>query len=97
VLRQLLPLIRRYPVVAGWLLLGAAFSILWARRGADPLARAIRELTPEQQWVIYLRFAADFDTSEIAQIMGQREDTILELQLRALMSLRRVLDERGGR
>jgi DNA-directed RNA polymerase specialized sigma24 family protein len=94
VLRQLLPFLRHYPVLAIWLLLGATFGILWLRRGADPLARAIRELTPIQQWMIYLRFGADFDTREIAQIMGQPEDRVRRLQLRALRRLLQVLDER---
>jgi DNA-directed RNA polymerase specialized sigma24 family protein len=97
VLRHLLRLIRRYPVLAGCNLLGAVFVLLWARRGADPLASAIRELTPDQQWLIYLRFGADFDTGEIAAIMDQPEDTVFGLQLRALRNLRQVLDERGGR
>jgi RNA polymerase sigma-70 factor, ECF subfamily len=63
----------------------------------DPavLARAVRHLTPKQQQVIHLRFMADLDTSEIAQIMGEQEGAIRALQMRGLMSLRRVLDQQG--
>ena len=68
-----------------------AFGILRMRGRPNPLAKALRELTPEQQRVIYLRFVAGLDTSEIAQIMGKREDDVRMLQLHALRSLLRVL------
>jgi RNA polymerase sigma-70 factor (ECF subfamily) len=53
----------------------------------DPavLARAVRHLTPKQQQVIHLRFMADLDTSEIAQVMGEQEGAIRALQMRGLM------------
>ena len=68
-------------------------SDLTAQLDADFLATAVRQLTPKQQQVIYLRFTADRDTSEIAQIMGEQEGAIRALQMRGLMSLRRVLDQ----
>jgi RNA polymerase sigma-70 factor (ECF subfamily) len=57
------------------------------------LARAVRQLTPEQQQVIVLRFVEGQDTAEIAAIMGKREGTIRALQFRALQSLRRILGQ----
>ena len=62
---------------------------------AELLARAIRCLTPEQQQVIILKFIDGFDTAEIGRLMEKREGTIRALQLRALQSLRRVLERQG--
>ena len=92
-LRRLLALIRRDPVVAGCLLLGAAFGILWMRGRPSLLAKALGELTPEQQRVIYLRFIADLDSNEIALVMGKREDDVRMLQLDAFRRLLRILDK----
>lgn len=61
---------------------------------AELLARAIRCLTPEQQQVIVLKFIDGFDTAEVARLMDKR-GTIRALQLRALQSLRRVLERQG--
>jgi RNA polymerase sigma-70 factor (ECF subfamily) len=76
----------------------AATAELAQRLDADLLARAVRQLTPEQQQVIILRFLDGFENAQIAQIMNKREGAIRALQLRALLSLRRILDgqvERG--
>ena len=62
---------------------------------AEVLARAISQLTPEQQQVIVLRFVEGQDTAEIAAMMGKREGTIRALQFRALQSLRRILVQQG--
>jgi RNA polymerase sigma-70 factor (ECF subfamily) len=62
---------------------------------ADLLANAIKQLTPEQQQVITLKFLDGLDTRRIAQIMDKREGTIRALQLRALQSLRRALERQG--
>jgi RNA polymerase sigma-70 factor (ECF subfamily) len=63
---------------------------------AQVVSLAVRHLTPKQRQVIYLRFTADLDTSAIAEIMGEREGAIRALQLRALLSLRRVLDTQAA-
>jgi RNA polymerase sigma-70 factor (ECF subfamily) len=76
----------------------AATAELAQRLDADLLARAVRQLTPEQQQVIILRFMDGFENAQIAQLMNKREGAIRALQLRALLSLRRILDgqvERG--
>jgi RNA polymerase sigma-70 factor (ECF subfamily) len=70
----------------------------FARRlDADLLARAVAELTPEQQQVIVLRFLDGLETEQIAAILDRREGAIRALQMRALQSLRRVLERQGER
>jgi RNA polymerase sigma-70 factor, ECF subfamily len=62
---------------------------------AELLASAITSLTPDQQQVITLKFIEGFDTAEVARLMDKREGTVRALQLRALQSLRRVLERQG--
>ena len=62
---------------------------------ADVLARALCELTPDQQQVIVLKFLEGLDNEQIALNMEKREGAIRALQMRALMSLRRVLEHQG--
>ncbi len=62
---------------------------------ADLLARAMGELTPDQQQVIVMKFLEGLDNEQIAQSMDKREGAIRALQMRALMSLRRVLEHQG--
>jgi RNA polymerase sigma-70 factor (ECF subfamily) len=62
---------------------------------ADLLARALGELTPEQQQVIVMKFLDGLDNAQIAQSMEKREGAIRALQMRGLMSLRRVLEHQG--
>ena len=60
-----------------------------------PLGAVAADKAPKQQQVIHLRFTANLDTSEIALIMQAREGAIRALQMRALIRLRRILDEQG--
>jgi RNA polymerase sigma-70 factor, ECF subfamily len=62
---------------------------------SDLLARALRQLTQDQQQVIVLKFIEGLDNSQIAESMDKREGAIRALQMRALMSLRRVLEDQG--
>ena len=62
---------------------------------ADLLTRALGELTPDQQQVIVMKFLEGLDNEQIAQSMNKREGAIRALQMRALMSLRRVLEHQG--
>ena len=64
---------------------------------AEVLARALAQLTAEQQQVIVMKFIDGVDNEQIAQSMGKREGAIRALQMRALMSLRRVLEAQGER
>jgi RNA polymerase sigma-70 factor, ECF subfamily len=64
---------------------------------AEVLARALAQLTVEQQQVIVMKFMDGCDNEQIAQAMDKREGAIRALQMRALMSLRRVLEAQGER
>jgi RNA polymerase sigma-70 factor (ECF subfamily) len=62
---------------------------------ADLLARALAQLTLDQQQVIVMKFIEGLDNEQIAQALNKREGAIRALQMRALMSLRRVLESEG--
>ncbi len=62
---------------------------------ADLLSSALAELTVDQQQVIVMKFIDGLDNEQIAQSMAKREGAIRALQMRALMSLRRVLESQG--
>jgi RNA polymerase sigma-70 factor, ECF subfamily len=62
---------------------------------AEVLARALGELTPDQQQVIVMKFLQGLDNEQIAQTLDKREGAIRALQMRGLMSLRRVLEHQG--
>jgi RNA polymerase sigma-70 factor (ECF subfamily) len=75
----------------------AAESELARSLDAEVLARALAQLTVEQQQVIIMKFIDGCDNEQIAQTMDKREGAIRALQMRALMSLRRVLESQGER
>ena len=58
---------------------------------ARELQAAIRQLTPDQQEAIALRYAAGLSAEEAARVMGRRAGTIRGLTFRAIESLRRHL------
>ena len=64
---------------------------------AEVLAHAMAQLTVEQQQVIVMKFIDGCDNEQIAQTMHKREGAVRALQMRALMSLRRVLESQGER
>jgi RNA polymerase sigma-70 factor (ECF subfamily) len=77
-------------------LISSAAAVDLARAlDAELLAGALRQLTPDQQQVIVLKFIEGFDNEQIAESMNKREGAIRALQMRALMSLRRVLEHQG--
>ena len=55
---------------------------------------ALKQLTPEQQHVLALRFADECSLDETASIMGKSVAAIKALQFRAVATLRRLLEER---
>jgi RNA polymerase sigma-70 factor (ECF subfamily) len=57
----------------------------------DTLLRAVKQLNPEQQECIVLRFLQGFSVSETAQTMGKNEGAIKALQYRAVRALARML------
>jgi len=62
---------------------------------AEVIAGALAQLTIEQQQVIVMKFIEGLDNEQIAQCMDKREGAIRALQMRALMSMRRVLERQG--
>jgi RNA polymerase sigma-70 factor (ECF subfamily) len=57
------------------------------------LLAAVRQLNPEQQECIVLRFLQGFSVAETAQAMGKNEGAIKALQYRAVRALHRLLPE----
>jgi RNA polymerase sigma-70 factor (ECF subfamily) len=57
------------------------------------LRDAIRELTPEQEEVVTLRFLMGYEIEQVAGIAGRTEGAVKALQHRALATLRRRLGE----
>jgi len=58
----------------------------------DSLMRLIRQLAPERQTLLILKFVEDLSNAEIGQIMGRSEGAVKSLYHRTLLSLR---DELG--
>lgn len=59
------------------------------------LRRAIQELTEEQQSVIILKFINDFSNKEISTMLQKKEETIRQIQCRAIKTLRQHLKKYG--
>lgn len=57
---------------------------------------AMRQLTPEQQEVLALRFGDGFTLEQTAEIMGKSVNAVKALQFRATAALRRTLGETGN-
>jgi RNA polymerase sigma-70 factor (ECF subfamily) len=54
------------------------------------IRRAIHELTEIQQEVIMLKFINDISNKEIAALLGKTEESVRQLQCRALKTLQRI-------
>lgn len=57
----------------------------------EQVKSAMKQLTKTQQEVVEMRFAAELNIAEIAQIMGKSEGAIKALQHSAIQSLRKIL------
>ena len=57
----------------------------------DTLLRAVKQLNPEQQECIVLRFLQGFSVGETARAMGKNDGAIKALQYRAVRALARML------
>ena len=63
----------------------------------DILLQAVRQLPPERQQLLILKFAEQISNVEIGQVMGRTEGAIKSLYHRTLVTLREELaKERGG-
>jgi RNA polymerase sigma-70 factor (ECF subfamily) len=58
----------------------------------DEVKEALRNLTPDQQHVIALRFTQELSLEETAQVMGKTVNAVKVLQYRAIAALRRQMD-----
>ena len=58
---------------------------------------ALRQLTPEQQQMIVMRFVEGFRLAALAASTGKSEEAVKGLQHRALKSLRRRLEKTRNR
>ncbi|MBC8264658.1 MAG: sigma-70 family RNA polymerase sigma factor [Anaerolineales bacterium] len=72
---------------------GQADDALEAKLTQQRLARAIGDLTEDQQQVIVLKFVDGFSNTDIAQILDKSEGAIKSLQHRALGALNRIWQE----
>lgn len=66
-----------------------------AAETAATVRAALTDLSPDQQEVLALRFAAGLTGPEIAAITGRTVGSVKALQHRGLRSLKRALDARG--
>ncbi|MGH8970610.1 MAG: RNA polymerase sigma factor, partial [Actinomycetes bacterium] len=57
------------------------------------LLSAVRELKPEQQECIVLRFLQGLTVAETAEVMRRSEGAVKQLQLRAVRALARLLPQ----
>lgn len=62
---------------------------------AEGLRTAINRLTEEQAQVVTLRFLEDLSIAEAAATMGKTEGAVKALQYRAVMSLRRLMENQA--
>ena len=60
----------------------------------ERLQAAIRQLTPDQQRVILLRFGEGFKISKVSRLMGKSEGAVKILQHRAIKRLRKLLGDK---
>jgi RNA polymerase sigma-70 factor (ECF subfamily) len=68
-------------------------AALEKRQMQQQLRTALRRLTEDQQRVILLRFGEGFSIAEVGQLMGKREGAIKILQHRAVVRLRKLLEQ----
>jgi RNA polymerase sigma-70 factor (ECF subfamily) len=66
-------------------------QIVGRKMDIEKLILATRRLTPAQQEVISLRFAAEMPVAQVAKVMGKSEGAVKALQHSAIVSLRKVL------
>lgn len=59
---------------------------------ADALAKALPTLKPRQRAVVVLRYWADYDDTEIAEVLQCRRSTVRSLAARGLAALRQHLE-----
>jgi RNA polymerase sigma-70 factor (ECF subfamily) len=68
-------------------------AALVAESEAASLQAAMRQLTPEQQQVLFLRFFEGLAHESVAQRLGRTPNAIRAIQFRALSRLRKLLED----
>lgn len=58
----------------------------------ERLLQAVKQLKPEQQECIVLRFMDGLSLAETAEVLGKKENAVKQLQLRAVRALQRALE-----
>jgi RNA polymerase sigma-70 factor (ECF subfamily) len=62
-------------------------------RDRERIRAALRQLTPEQQMVVQLRFLEDWSHEEVAELLGKSSEASRALQYRALAALKSLLEQ----
>lgn len=63
---------------------------------AEEIKRAVSKLTEEQQQVLLLKFTMGLSNIEVGKVLDKTEGSIKSLQVRALASLKRLLEKQDG-
>lgn len=67
-------------------------AVITALDGED-VRKAVSKLTEDQQQVLLLKFTMGLSNAEIGKVLGKTEGSIKSLQVRALASLKRLIDK----
>lgn len=62
---------------------------------AEEVRRVVAELTEEQQQVLLLKFTMGLSNMETARVLDKTEGSVKALQVRALASLKRIIESSG--
>ncbi|EMY32799.1 sigma-70 family RNA polymerase sigma factor [Arthrobacter crystallopoietes BAB-32] len=60
--------------------------------GSTGIGQQLRQLKPDQQEVLLLRVVADLSLEQVAEIMGRSTGSIKQLQRRALLKLKSIVE-----
>lgn len=70
-------------------------DVVLAMEEQEMVLQLVRQLPPERQQLLYLKFVEGLPNAEISRIMGRTEGAIKSLYHRTLTSLRRQLQKKG--
>ncbi len=70
-------------------------EVVVAQEEREMILQLVRQLPPERQQLLYLKFVEGLPNAEIGKVMGRTEGAIKSLYHRTLVSLRRQLQKRG--
>lgn len=70
--------------------------VVMAALDGEVVRKAVSKLTEDQQQVLLLKFTMGLSNAEIGKVLGKTEGSIKSLQVRALASLKRLIDMQGN-